>query len=216
MSETSKADPPWLEGLIAVSLSVAALSTTWSTYQSALWGGEQAANYSRASVLRIEASRAGGRADMMEAVDVQMFSSWLDAAAAGEDQLQAFYHARLRDDFRSAFDAWKLLEPLTNPDAPATPFAMPNYRLSARAEAAALDEKAQAAFDRGERDNDISDIYTQATVVLASALFFGGISQTFKRRRIRMLLAGLSIAACVIGVIRTLTLPVIPPSMPWG
>lgn len=216
MSEVAKADPPWLEGLVAVSLSVAALTTTWSTYQSALWDGEQAANYSRANALRIEASRAAARADLVQAVDVQMFSSWLDAAAAGEHQLRDFYHARFRADFRPAFDAWKELEPLTNPKAPATPFLMTNYRLPGRAEAAALEAKAQATFDQGESDNDTSDIYTQATVVLASALFFGGISQTFKRRRVRVLLVGLSIAACVVGVIRALTLPVIPPSLPWG
>ena len=34
-----QADPPWLEAMIVITLSVAALTTTWSTYQAALWDG---------------------------------------------------------------------------------------------------------------------------------------------------------------------------------
>lgn len=216
MNANSHADPPWLEATIALSLSVAALTTTWSTYQAALWDGEQAANYSLANGLRIEASRLAARADMLEAVDIQVFSSWLAAKAAEEEQLQSFYHERFRPDFRLAFDAWTALKPLANPDAPQGPFVMEEYHLPERAKAEALEAKAQATFDQGERDNDIGDIYVQATVVLASGLFFGGICQMFKRQRVRIGLALLSVAACAIGLIRTLTLPIIPPAFPWG
>lgn len=209
-------DPPWLEVLIVGTLSVAALTTTWSTYQAALWDGEQAANYSRANGLRIEASKAAARADALEAVDLAIFSGWLDAKAAGQTELQDFYYARFRPDFRVAFNAWDALHPLTNPDAPQGPFMMEEYTLRERGEAEALEAKAQAVFDQGQRDNDIGDIYVQATVTLASALFFGGICQTFKRPRVRVALAFLSLAACVIGVIRTLTLPAIPPVIVWA
>lgn len=209
-------DPPWLEALIVVSLSVAALTTTWSTYQAALWDGEQAASYTRANALRIEGAKASARADILEAVDLAIFSSWLNAVGAGETQLQDFYYARFRPDFRQAFDAWTALHPLTNPDAPQGPFVMKEYSLPERVQAEALAAKAQAIFDQGQRDNDIGDIYVQATVILASALFFGGICQTFKRPRVRMILALLSSVACVIGVVRTLTLPAIPPAFLWG
>ncbi|MES3027307.1 MAG: hypothetical protein V4820_05580 [Pseudomonadota bacterium] len=209
-------DPPWLEALIVVSLSVAALTTTWSTYQAALWDGEQAASYTRANALRIEGAKASARADILEAVDLAIFSSWLNAVGAGETQLQDFYYARFRPDFRQAFDAWTALHPLTNPDAPQGPFVMKEYSLPERVQAEALEAKAQAIFDQGQRDNDIGDIYVQATVILASALFFGGICQTFKRPKVRMILALLSSVACVIGVVRTLTLPAIPPAFLWG
>ncbi len=209
-------DPPWLEALIVVSLSVAALTTTWSTYQAALWDGEQAASYTRANALRIEGAKASARADILEAVDLAIFSSWLNAVGAGETQLRDFYYARFRPDFRQAFDAWTALHPLTNPDAPQGPFVMKEYSLPERVQAEALAAKAQAIFDQGQRDNDIGDIYVQATVILASALFFGGICQTFKRPRVRMILALLSSVACVIGVVRTLTLPAIPPAFLWG
>ncbi len=212
----SHLDPPWLEALIVVSLSVAALTTTWSTYQAALWDGEQAASYSRANALRIESTKASARADALESVDLAIFSAWLDAKAAGHAELQDFYYARFRPDFRAAFKAWEALDPLTNPDAPQGPFVMKEYNLPERVQAQTLEAKAQAVFDQGQRDNDIGDIYVQATVILASALFYGGICQTFKRPRVRMILALLSVGACVIGVIRTITLPAIPPSILWG
>ena len=93
---------------------------------------------------------------------------------------------------------------------------MKEYKLSERVHAQALEAKAQATFDEGQRDNDIGDIYVQATVILASALFFGGICQTFKQPRVRMTLAVLSSIACVVGVLRTVTLPAIPPAFLWG
>ncbi len=217
MSEAkSHLDPPWLEALIVVSLSVAALTTTWSTYQAALWDGEQAANYSRANALRIESTKASARADALESVDLAIFSAWLDAKAAGHTDLQDFYYARFRPDFRVAFKAWEALDPMTNPDAPQGPLVMKEYVLPERVQAQALEAKAQLVFEQGQRDNDIGDIYVQATVILASALFYGGICQTFKKPRVRMILALLSTAACVIGVIRTVTLPAIPPSILWG
>ena len=206
-----QADPPWLEAMIVITLSVAALTTTWSTYQAALWDGEQAANYSRANALRIESTKASARADALESVDLAIFSAWLDAKAAGHTQLQDFYYARFRPDFRVAFKAWDELHPLTNPEAPQGPFMMKEHRLPERAQAEELEAKAQAVFDQGQRDNDIGDIYVQATVILASALFFGGICQTFKKPRVRMILALLSSVACVIGVLRTITLPAILP-----
>ena len=209
-------DPPWLEALIVISLSVAALTTTWSTYQAALWDGEQAANYSRANGLRIEASKASARADALEAVDLAIFSGWLDAKAAGQTKLEDFYYARFRPEFRTAFKAWDDLHPLTNPDAPQGPFVMKEYKLPERVKADTLAAKAEAVFEQGQRDNDIGDIYVQATVILASALFFGGICQTFKKPRVRMSLALLSVGACIFGVIRTLTLPAIPPQVMWG
>jgi hypothetical protein len=211
-----QADPPWLEAMIVITLSVAALTTTWSTYQAALWDGEQAASYSRANALRIEGSKASARADILESVDLAIFSAWLDAKASGHTELQDFYHARFRPDFRVAFKAWEVFEPWTNPDAPQGPFVMKEYKLSERVHAQALEAKAQATFDEGQRDNDIGDIYVQATVILASALFFGGICQTFKQPRVRMTLAVLSSIACVVGVLRTVTLPAIPPAFLWG
>ena len=56
-------------------------------------------------------------------------------------ELADFYFKRFRAEFRPAVDAWVATRPLKNPNAPLTPFAMPQYKLAARAEAERLDAR---------------------------------------------------------------------------
>src|SRR5262249_30179163 len=114
-----------LDLLSAIVLSAAALLTTYASYQCELWGGEQAANYSRANAIRVEASRASLTANQEEAVDLMLFGSWLEAHAQDQVALEYFYRTRFRAEFSPAFQAWLASNPETNPHAAATPFAMP-------------------------------------------------------------------------------------------
>ncbi|OHT18645.1 hypothetical protein [Edaphosphingomonas haloaromaticamans] len=195
------------EIIAALVLSVAALLTSWAGFQAALWDGEQAAAYTRAGAARVEASRLAMQNGQLEAVDLFLFSQWLDAVAQEEPRLQAFYHRRFRPAFRPAFDAWIALKPLHNLSAPPTPFAMTDYAMPLRNEAARMEREADRLFSDGERANNISDAFVQATVILALALFLGGIGQTFKRPRVRLALISLAAVACIVGLVQLLQLP---------
>lgn len=72
-------------------LSIAAFASPWSSYQASLWDGEQAAHYTRANAIRIDASYAAMRAGQLEGGDMLMFTQWLDAFAREDEELQAFY-----------------------------------------------------------------------------------------------------------------------------
>jgi len=50
------------ELLVTVLLVVAALGTSWSSYQATRWNGEQAAAAGRTYAIRIDAARAQGKA----------------------------------------------------------------------------------------------------------------------------------------------------------
>ncbi|NBW07319.1 MAG: hypothetical protein EBR82_04775 [Caulobacteraceae bacterium] len=191
----------------AFTLSVAALLTSWSGYQAALWDGDQAAAYSRAGALRTEASRREVQAGQLKGADVLMFTQWLGARGHGETALADFYEQRFRPEFRVAHRAWLATAPLTNPRAPATPFAMPDYRLAAHEEATAMEAKASATFDHGQYANKVSDDFVRASVILASALFFGGIGQAFRRPALHVAMLLVSVVQCVWGVIAMLQLP---------
>ena len=67
----------------------------------------------------------------------------MDAYALDQTMLADFYYARFRDEFEPAVKAWVATKPLKNPDAPLTPFAMPEYKLAAREEAERQDEIAR-------------------------------------------------------------------------
>ena len=165
-----------LELFATILLAVAAVTTAWATYQSAEWRGQQAINTSKATAARIQSSEAATHAGQQTQVDLALFTQWLDAYAHGDDRLAAFYRRRFRPEFKPAFNAWLATHPKTNPKAPLSPFAMPQYHPAAGAESTALDAQAVARSAASEEANRRSNDYVLAVVLLASALLFAGLS----------------------------------------
>jgi hypothetical protein len=165
-----------IELFATILLAVAAVATAWSTYQSTQWRGEQAVDASRATAARIESSEAATRAGQLTQVDIATFVQWIDAHVAGKSELADFYRRRFRLEFRPAFDAWLATNPFTDPDAPLTPFAMPQYKVSEAVRSSALNAEGGFHAKAAETANQRSDNYVLAVVLLAAALFFAGIS----------------------------------------
>ncbi len=172
-------------------LAVAAVGTAWSTYQSTQWRGEQAVNTSKATAARIQSSEASTRAGQLTQVDIATFIQWVDADVKGDEKLAQFYRKRFREEFRPAFAAWLAAEPKTNPDAPLTPFAMPQYRLATANEAERLNTLAGARSNAAGQANQRADDDILAVVLFATALFFAGISTKLHSLRHREILLGL-------------------------
>ncbi len=95
------------------------------------------------------AARAQGLAEGQTQVDIALFIQWVNATARDEPELADFYEQRFRPEFVPAFDAWQDTDPLTNPEAPPTPFAMPEYQLESRTEAEQLDAQSEVASAAG-------------------------------------------------------------------
>jgi len=183
MDERDDARTPRVELLATIVLAVAAVATAWSTYQGSRWRGEQAVDTSRATAAHIESSEAQTRAGQLTQVDIATFTQWVDATAAGDTALAAFYESRFRDEFRPAFDAWTATEPLTSPDAPLTPFAMPEYQLAEAQRSTTLNREAGERSAAAGAANEHADDYMLAVVLFASALFFAAISGKVHSRR---------------------------------
>jgi hypothetical protein len=176
-----------LEMFAAVLLALAAVATAWSSYQASRWNGEQANAFSRANAARIESTRASGLAEAQTQIDVATFIQWVDAYALGESRLADFYFKRFRKEFKPAVDAWVTTRPLRNPDAPLTPFSMPQYQLAAGGEAERLEAEAEANAVEARTNVQRATNYVLA-VVLATALFFAGMSARAGTRRLRIAL----------------------------
>jgi hypothetical protein len=191
----------------ALVLSIAALLTSWAGFQAALWDGEQAAHYAEAGAARVKAGQLATEKGQSQAVDLVLFTQWLDAYAARETRLELYYRARFRPEFARAFEIWLKRNASNEAHPPPSPFALPEYRPRHSEEAAAMEAQADALFERGQHDNEVSDRFVQSTVVLALALFLGGIGQTFERTPVRLALSGLAGLACVYGLIQLVSLP---------
>ena len=199
-----------LDILSAVVLAASALTTTYASYQAELWDGEQSALYTEANALRVEASQASLRTGQLEGADLMTFGAWLSAYSSGKGELEEFYLRRFRPEFSTAFNAWIATQPRTNSNAPPTPFAMPAYDASDRRRAADVEKQAQEKFDAGQDANKKGDHFVLATVILANALFFGGINQLPHSKRIRTALLAIAIGFCLFGMAHIAMLPPAP------
>lgn len=217
-----------IELIATIVMALAAIATAWCAFQATKWSGIQAIEFSSSNGARVESTRADGLANTQRSVDVDVFTSWLDAVAsevaAGDippvrdngyepvdGTLSAFYFDRMRDEFKPALDAWLATDPLNNPDAPSSPFVMEEYQLEAALEADALLEDSaehrQAALDA----NQNGDNYVLATVGFALVIFFAGVSSKLSATRNRWIAIIMAMVLFVAGMVAAFSLPIIPP-----
>jgi hypothetical protein len=180
-----------LEFAATLLLAFAAIATAWATYQSAVWRGKQAAAQSASIAARVESTREGAVANRQAQVDVALFTQWVDAYARNEGELASFYRQRFRDEFVRAFDAWVATKPRQNRNAPLSPFAMPQYKLAALAQADALEAQAGDYSRVVQLNIDRSDRYMLAVVLFAISLFFAAMSIRLQARDLRIALVAL-------------------------
>lgn len=234
MSHT-KEDTPLLFGasdrielLATIIMALAAILTAWCAFQATKWGGIMSIEFSSANAVRIESSKADALANTQRSVDVNVYTQWLEAVAeeiadgvippvreAGyepqDGTLSAFYFHRMRPEFKTALDAWLETEPLTNADAPPTPFAMEEYQLEAslRADELVLESEAhrQDALDA----NQNGDNYVLTTVGFALVIFFAGVSSKLKEQRNRWIAIVMAMTLFALGIVALAFLPIVPP-----
>ena len=197
-----------LELLATVLLALAAVATAWASYQSSRWHGKQAEAQSASIAARVESSKAADVANRQVQIDVATFTQWVDAYAKSETELADFYRRRFREEFVPAFEAWVATRPRRNPQAPLTPFVMPQYELAAEKEATRLESVATAASNEVRVDIQRADNYVLAVVLFASSLFFAGISTKLTNHRIRGVVVGVGCAIFLVAAIWIATFPV--------
>ena len=195
-----------LSGWAAVLMSLAALATSWASYQASLWSGEQAEHSASAAAYRAKATRAYNRADDLRMIDIGTFAHWMTATAGSDSVLAGFISARFRHEFKPAFERWIASRPLHSAGAAPTPFAHASYRLTEDVVADSLDRVADREAAESHRANRVSDGYVLSAVIMATVLFFAGSEQgPVHRFRLGMLL--IATGMFVTGVIRLLDAP---------
>src|SRR5277367_5074930 len=196
-----------LEIIEALVLAIVAIATAWSGYQAALWTGHQSELYGQASKMRVQAEGAATYANQGRLYNASTVVEWLKAEAHNDKKLTGIFERRFLPEFRPAFEAWKKTDPLNNPDAPAGPQLMAEYRSSKAEAAAKLNDQASEVFDQGTRSQQYSDQYVRATVTLATVLLLIAISQRFKTRGVRVGLLGIAAFLLCFPIYHILTLP---------
>jgi hypothetical protein len=196
-----------LEIVEAVVLATVAIATAWSGYQAALWTGHQSELYGQASKLRVQAEGAANYANQERLYNGSTVVEWLKAEASNDKKLTALFERRFLPEFRPAFEAWKKTDPLNNPNAPAGPQLMAEYRSSKAEQAVRLNDQATDVFEEGTRGREYADAYVRATVTLATVLLLIAISQRFKNHAVRLGLLVVALFVLCFPVYHIITLP---------
>jgi hypothetical protein len=191
-----------------VLLALAAVATAWSTYQSARWHGKQAKAQSASIAARVESTKQANVANRQGQIDVALFTQWVDAYVRDDSELAGFYRKRFRAEFVPAFDAWLATRPRRNPNAPLSPFALPQYKLAATAAADRLEARAGSKSKLAGENIQRADNYSLAVVLFAMSLFFAAITTRLRGPRARMAILGLGYVLFLGTSIWLATLPV--------
>lgn len=214
----------WVDVLATLVMAIAAVLTAWSAFQSDQWGDQMAFSLAQASAARTEATREFTRAGQLTEVDLASFFAWLEAAQTDVSEgridpdttyepdpssLSGFLYLRFRPEFRIASDAWVETRPFINPDAPATPFAMPEYSVAEEAEAARLQALAGSKYDEAQAADANDDKYVLSTIVFAAVFLFAGLSTKMRSRLGQNLMLGMGIVILLGVGIYIFTIPIL-------
>ena len=187
-------------------LVVAALATSWSSYQATRWNGEQAAAAGRTNAIRIDAARADGLARTQTQVDVATFIAWADADLRGETKVADFYVDRFRDEFQAGVRCLDR-RATARPTPTLRPHRSPwrSTRSPPRSRQQELDAAAEASAAEVRLDIQRSSNYVLTVVLYAIVLFFAGMSTRLKNPRLRwvMTIAGTLVLLGALGWVAT-------------
>ncbi len=226
---SAEATPPpktdRLEQVASIVLAIAVVFTAWAAFEAGKWSGQQSIHFSEAGAFRTESARSDTRAGQLAQIDVAMYIDWVTAlsndvrdglipaiSTAQEYQptqgtVSGFLFLRMREEFRPAIDAWLATDPTNNPDAPPTPFSMPEYVLADAVEAERLADEADAAAVDARAANQNGDNYVLTAVLFAAVLFFSGVATRLESRWNRRFVNLIGIIVVAVGVVILIGLP---------
>ncbi len=195
-------------------MSAAVILTAYSAYESTRWSGVRAASFAEASGNRTDAATIVTLATTELSYDASAFRQFAfefrnedfdDAAIRTE--ISDLTETLLRDEFKPYFDEWLALDPQDNPDAPRTPFDLPDFESENFAVAGELEVKANEKFAEAKDASQTGDNYALATVFFASVLFFAGISSASTNMYTRGIMLAIGSFGLVAGIVWIATLP---------
>ena len=187
-------------------MGLATVATAWCAYQAASWNDNETEDARDAGGHRLEASRLFNLGTQKVAYDATIAALYAQAIAQNQPELKQFYRDNLiRPDFLPVIDEWERQaangEDLTNL------LENEEYVQEQTGPSAAEDAAAEEALQRSEDASDNAADFVQTTILLASALFFAGITSNFRSRPVRLLLLFGSTTVLAIGLARIADLP---------
>ncbi len=203
--EVNSSRSQWWELAAAVILSLATVSSAWSSYQAARWSGDTTVSNRAATTARFDATKLSNVVNRRATTDVTSFAVWLEATIRGDHELADALADRFQPELSRSFEAWRSASNDQVP--PGTPFDRPDYVLNGTAEIDALLNQAEDHAKQADEATSTVDRYVLTAVLYASVLFFAGIASKLTSTTASHLAVMLSGAMFVIATGVVISLP---------
>jgi hypothetical protein len=195
-----------LELLAVLLLGLATVGSAWCGYQASRWNAEETREARAAGLARIESGRLFTLAAQKITYDAMIAAQLAEATAAGDERLSTFYRQNLvRPEFQPVIDAWQ--RDVAAGVAPPPLVENQAYVDEQLDPSRALDATAAAATARSEEAASNADDYVLTTLIMASALFFAGVTGTFRAPVVRLGLLTCAGIVLAVGAGRIADLP---------
>ncbi|HZB39988.1 MAG TPA: hypothetical protein VE487_03435 [Ilumatobacter sp.] len=206
--ERSRQSNNRLSEMIAVLLlGVATIGTAWCGYQASRWNQEQGEISRDGSDLRVEGNRQFGLATQAIVYDANLVAQYAKAVVDGDTQLQDFLRSTLfRAEFLPVVDRWQ--QAVQDGETPPRLLEDREYLDSQLADYQATQAEAEAKDVEAKEAGENGDDYVLLTVLLAAALFFAGVTTSFKMQMARLVLLMFATVLIAYCLSRIATLPV--------
>ncbi|MCU0259608.1 MAG: hypothetical protein MUE78_01185 [Ilumatobacteraceae bacterium] len=202
-SQRWSTDDRTLDLLAVVLMSMTAILTAWTGFQSAKWGGVMAIAFSQAGAARTEAVLLSDVSGVQLDTDLTLATAWTDALAAGDTDLAAVHRELFSPTLEAATQAWEAAE-----DPPGSPLAMPEYTNAGFEQVQPLLEQADERAAFALVANQRSDNYVIISVLSASVLFFAALSTKLRERRLQIAMLAMAFIGFVVAIVIVSTFPI--------
>ncbi|WP_395161091.1 hypothetical protein [Ilumatobacter sp.] len=194
------------EIVAAVLLGLATVAIAWGSYQANLWGGLQDKALTESARLSTDAASEYGEAGAIISLDQTLFVEvvlQLNQPGADEDaalDTVDFITTNMSAEGEAAVNEWfdnDLDFPFTEA-----------YYQSFYAAGDETIEASDAKFEEGAKNNTTGDKYVLVSTILASVLFFAGISTVLQTDRVKRVLLGGGALLWIAAAMYIATLPI--------
>ena len=196
-----------IEFVAVVLLAVATVGTAWCGYQATQWAGMQGDENQQQTNHRLEANRRFGLAVQTFSYDSNVIAFYAQAVQQKNTGLAQFYRDTMaRKDLLPFLDKWEAT--LRAGGKPTPLLEDPQYLAAQSGGYQSEQQAAEAAAREAQKAANTSQTYTLNTIVLAVALFFAGVTSSFRYRPARVFLIVLALGTLAFAATRLADLPI--------
>ena len=208
------------EIFIAVLLGIVSIATAYASFQSSLYGGQQAQAYTVGTNLSTEAESNYLESNQTYVQDSQLWQRLTELrldtenpdpaiAAAAQIKYDEIYFQSVSEEFDAAIQRAEAANE-ADPSVYNDPSGDEEYTTNLFSVYEDLNAQATAKIAEGDQANTFGDRLTLATVIMAVSLFLLGIAAVVSAFRVKLIMGGVAVVIFVVAVVIAAAVPALP------